>query len=102
MNKRIGYVRVSTDDQNLDLQRDALAQVGCGVIYEEAASGKNATRPELELCRKALRAGDTLVVAFGSTRVQPARPGADRGRAETVRRRFRESDREDRDEQHSW
>jgi len=62
MNQRIGYARVSTDDQHLDLQRDALTQGGCGVIYEEAASGKNTTRPELEQCRKALRAGDTLVV----------------------------------------
>ena len=62
MNQRIGYARVSTDDQNLDLQRDALKQAGCSVVYEEAASGKNAIRPELEQCRKALRAGDTLVV----------------------------------------
>lgn len=62
MNQRIGYARVSTDDQHLDLQRDALRQTGCRVIYEEAASGKNAARPELEQCRKALRAGDTLVV----------------------------------------
>lgn len=60
MNQRIGYARVSTDDQHL--QRDALAQGGCGVIYEEAVSGKNTTRPELEQCRKALRAGDTLAV----------------------------------------
>lgn len=62
MNQRIGYARVSTDDQHLDLQRDALQQAGCSVIYEEAASGKSAARPELEQCRKALRAGDTLVV----------------------------------------
>ena len=62
MNQRIGYARVSTDDQNLDLQRDALRQAGCATIYEEAASGKNAVRPELEQCRKALRAGDTIVV----------------------------------------
>ena len=62
MNQRIGYARVSTDDQNLDLQRDALKQAGCAPIYEEAASGKNTERPELEQCRKALRAGDTLVV----------------------------------------
>ena len=62
MNQRIGYARVSTDDQHLDLQRDALQQAGCRVIYEEAASGKSAARPELEQCRKALRAGDTLVV----------------------------------------
>lgn len=62
MNQRIGYARVSTEDQNLDLQRDALARAGCGVIYEEAASGKSTARPELEQCRKALRSGDTLVV----------------------------------------
>ncbi|KMQ80128.1 DNA-invertase [Candidatus Burkholderia pumila] len=62
MNQRIGYARVSTDDQHLDSQRDALMQAGCAAIYEEAASGKSAARPELEQCRKALRAGDTLVV----------------------------------------
>ncbi len=62
MNQRIGYARVSTDDQHLDLQRDALKQAGCSVIYEEAASGKSTDRPELEQCRKALRAGDTLLV----------------------------------------
>jgi DNA invertase Pin-like site-specific DNA recombinase len=62
MNQRIGYARVSTDDQHLDLQRDALTKAGCGVIYEEAISGKNTARPELEQCLKALRTGDTLVV----------------------------------------
>jgi len=62
MNQRIGYARVSTDDQNLDLQRDALLKAGCSILYEEKASGKNTARPELEQCLKALRAGDTLVV----------------------------------------
>lgn len=62
MNQRIGYARVSTDDQHLDLQRDALQRAGCSVIYEETASGKSAGRPELDQCRKALRAGDSLVV----------------------------------------
>jgi len=62
MNQRIGYARVSTDDQNLDLQRDALNLAGVQSIYEEKASGKAAGRPELDLCLKALRAGDTLVV----------------------------------------
>ena len=62
MSKRIGYARVSTDDQNLDLQRDCLTRSGCATIYEETASGKSAQRIELEHCRKALRSGDTLVV----------------------------------------
>ena len=62
MQKKIGYARVSTDDQNLDLQRDALTRAGCEVIYDEKASGKSTSRPELDHCLKALRSGDTLVV----------------------------------------
>lgn len=62
MNQRIGYTRVSADDQNLTLQRDALVKAGCGTIYEETAAGKSSSRPELEQCRKALRPGDTLVI----------------------------------------
>ncbi|KGE66263.1 MULTISPECIES: recombinase family protein [Pseudomonas] len=62
MGKRIGYARVSTDDQNLDLQRDALALAGCDTIYEETMSGRSVDRPELEQCLKAVRGGDTLVV----------------------------------------
>jgi len=59
---RIGYARVSTDDQTLDLQRDALKRAKCRHAYEEQASGKNTARPELDSCLKALRQGDTLVV----------------------------------------
>jgi DNA invertase Pin-like site-specific DNA recombinase len=62
MNQRIGYARVSTDDQNLDLRRDALYLAGVQPIYEEMAGGKTAGRPELDHCLNALRAGDTLVV----------------------------------------
>lgn len=62
MNQRIGYARVSTDDQSLDLQRDAFRLAGIESVYEEAASGKTAARQELGNCLKALRAGDTLVV----------------------------------------
>lgn len=59
---KIGYARVSTDDQQLSLQKDALEAAGCRVIYEEIAGGKSSVRPELENCLKALRAGDSLVV----------------------------------------
>lgn len=59
---KIGYARVSTDDQTLDLQRDALTKAGCEVVYEETASGKHAARAELDACLKALRQGDTLTV----------------------------------------
>lgn len=59
----IGYARVSTVDQNLDLQRDALQRAGCGQIYEDKASGRaKVNRPELAAVLRALRAGDTLVV----------------------------------------
>jgi DNA invertase Pin-like site-specific DNA recombinase len=59
---RIGYARISTDDQTLDLQLDALKRAKCRQTYEERASGKTAVRPELEACLKSLREGDTLVV----------------------------------------
>lgn len=59
---RVGYARVSTDDQNLDLQRDALDRAGVSQVYEEMASGKGIERPQLEACLKALRPGDTLIV----------------------------------------
>jgi DNA invertase Pin-like site-specific DNA recombinase len=58
----IGYARVSTAEQSTELQLDNLAKVGCEKIYRESVSGISKTRPELERCLDALRAGDTLVV----------------------------------------
>jgi DNA invertase Pin-like site-specific DNA recombinase len=58
----IGYARVSTDDQSLNLQRDALQKAGCERIYEDRSSGKNDDRVELQYCLKSLRQGDSLVV----------------------------------------
>ncbi|MDQ0885914.1 DNA invertase Pin-like site-specific DNA recombinase [Paenibacillus sp. V4I9] len=59
---RIGYSRVSTNDQVLDLQTDALNQAGCIKIFEEKASGKNDDRVELAKALEYLREGDALVV----------------------------------------
>ncbi len=59
---RIGYARVSTQDQNLDLQRDALARAGCEKVVVDTTSGAAAARPGLDRVRELLRAGDTLVV----------------------------------------
>jgi DNA invertase Pin-like site-specific DNA recombinase len=58
----IGYARVSTDDQNLHLQRDALNHCGCDQIFEDQLSGARAERPGLIGALKYVRPGDTLVV----------------------------------------
>lgn len=59
----IGYARVSTVDQNLDLQLDALKAAGCERVFEEKRSGKAGTnRPELGKALDFLRAEDVLVV----------------------------------------
>lgn len=58
----IGYVRVSTEDQRLDLQKDALTQAGCQRIFEDKASGARSDRPGLIQALSHLRRGDTLVV----------------------------------------
>jgi DNA invertase Pin-like site-specific DNA recombinase len=59
---RIGYARVSTEEQNTSLQIDALTNAECQQIFEEKVSGKSKDRPELDVCLKVLREGDTLVV----------------------------------------
>jgi DNA invertase Pin-like site-specific DNA recombinase len=58
----IGYARVSTQDQTLDLQTDALKQAGCEKIFTDMTSGAKAERPGLQEAMNQLRAGDTLVV----------------------------------------
>ena len=58
----IGYARVSTDDQDLSLQRDALNAAGCGRIFTDTMSGAKAERPGLRDALDHCRTGDTLVV----------------------------------------
>ena len=59
---QIGYARVSTQDQDLSLQYDALRQAQCNKIYEDKASGTKASRDGLTLALETVREGDCLVV----------------------------------------
>jgi DNA invertase Pin-like site-specific DNA recombinase len=61
--RRIGYARVSTEDQNLALQLDALTRAGCHKIFHDSGiSGTVVNRPALDLTLRRLRPGDVLVV----------------------------------------
>ena len=58
----VGYARVSTQDQTLDLQQDALSKIGCEKTFTDTASGATTTRQGLDEALQFLRAGDTLIV----------------------------------------
>ena len=58
----VGYARVSTTGQSLDVQLDKLREYGCDELFQEKLSGTTATRPKLKECINYLRKGDTLVV----------------------------------------
>jgi DNA invertase Pin-like site-specific DNA recombinase len=58
----IGYARVSTDDQDLSLQRAALGEAGCRRIYEDKVSGARRDRPQLARMLDQMREGDVVVV----------------------------------------
>lgn len=58
----IGYARVSTQEQNLDLQLEALTKAGCEKIFDDKISGSRTERPGLNKLLEMLREGDTLVV----------------------------------------
>jgi DNA invertase Pin-like site-specific DNA recombinase len=60
--QRLGYGRVSTQDQNLDAQRDALKSASADKIFIEKITGTKASRPELDKLREQMREGDTLVI----------------------------------------
>jgi DNA invertase Pin-like site-specific DNA recombinase len=59
---KVGYARVSTHEQNLSLQNDALTQIGCSKIFDDRVSGAKAERPGLQEAKAYVREGDTLVV----------------------------------------
>lgn len=59
---KIGYARVSTKDQTLAMQVEALKEAGCVTIHEEIASGAKTLRPVLDEIMRNIRAGDTLVI----------------------------------------
>jgi DNA invertase Pin-like site-specific DNA recombinase len=58
----VGYARISTQDQQLQLQRDALEKAGCEKLFTDVASGATTQREGLEAALEFVRAGDTLVV----------------------------------------
>jgi DNA invertase Pin-like site-specific DNA recombinase len=58
----IGYMRVSTGEQSLDLQRDALDKIGCERIYEDVCSGRVTDRPGLSRVMETARDGDAIVI----------------------------------------
>jgi DNA invertase Pin-like site-specific DNA recombinase len=57
-----GYARVSTEEQNLDLQLEALEQKKCGKVFTDKVSGASTERTGFQKLTKAIKAGDTLVV----------------------------------------
>jgi DNA invertase Pin-like site-specific DNA recombinase len=63
MNKLFGYARVSTLDQNLDTQLDALQKAGCDDIFQDKITGVSTSRPALDTLLAQLRPGDTVMVA---------------------------------------
>ncbi|WP_439555571.1 recombinase family protein [Dyadobacter sp.] len=59
---KIGYARVSTQDQNLEMQLDALQKAGCEKVFQEKASGIKSDRPQLAAMHQILREGDVIYI----------------------------------------
>lgn len=59
---KIGYIRISTQDQNYNLQEDALNKLGCEMIFKETVSGAKKERPQLKKLLEQIRTGDVIIV----------------------------------------
>jgi DNA invertase Pin-like site-specific DNA recombinase len=59
---KIGYARVSTQDQNLEMQLDSLQKAGCEKVFQEKASGIKSDRPQLAAMQQILREGDVIYI----------------------------------------
>lgn len=59
---RFGYARVSTSEQNLDLQLDALKRAGCDQVFQDVITGKSRKRPGLDRLMTEIKSGDTVVI----------------------------------------
>lgn len=71
---RIGYIRVSTNDQNTDLQREALVCAECEQIFDDKISGTKANRPGLKRALKYLQAG--YACGMEARQIRPQRQGS--------------------------
>ncbi len=60
---KIGYARVSTEEQNLDRQLESLKEVGCEKVFQEKITGTKKERPELDKLMEQLRSGDLIIVS---------------------------------------
>ena len=60
---KIGYARVSTEEQNLDRQLDSLKEAGCEKIFREKITGTKKERPELDKLMEQLRSGDLIIIS---------------------------------------
>ena len=89
MARLIGYARVSTVEQDLQLQLDALNKAGCAEIFTDKASGARGSRPGLDACLAALEPGDNAggLAAGGPSRAFDAALGGPSGGA--ARQRYR-------------
>ncbi|MBD0384662.1 recombinase family protein [Paenibacillus sedimenti] len=71
---KIRYVRVSTEEQTLDLQLDALQDAGCKKVYQEKMTGKKTDRPQLSRCLEYLREGKSYLSCYYSKKNPLATP----------------------------